>query len=100
MTRCTHICSILIASPCAAAHAGPPIAIASTFDTDSEGWSTDKDARNFRWESSGGNPGGFIAADDIGTGQYWRFAAPNDYLGDLSAYYGQTLSYQLKQLGT
>lgn len=79
--------------------AGAP-AITSSFDTDAQGWSTDKDARDFRWEASGGNPGGFIAADDIGSGQYWRFAAPSAYLGDLSAYYGESLSYELKQLGT
>lgn len=100
MIRYTTICSVLVAAACNAAMAGMPVAITSAFDSDAQGWSTDKDARNFRWESAGGNPGGFIAADDVGTGEYWRFAAPSNYLGDLSAYYGQTLSYQLKQLGT
>ena len=75
----------------------PPVV--STFDADAQGWSTDKDARNFRWETDGGNPGGFIAADDIGTGQYWRFDAPAAYLGDKSGSYGQTLSYDIRQLG-
>ena len=96
----THLCLTTIATLCGVAHAGPPMAIVSSFDADTEGWSTRKDARDFRWESTGGNPGGFIAADDIGSGSYWRFAASDAYLGDLSAYYGQTLSYQLKQLGT
>ncbi|MCA9275041.1 MAG: hypothetical protein KDA29_03350 [Phycisphaerales bacterium] len=95
----SFVCLTAVSCACAAALAGPAGAIHSTFDTDAQGWSTDKDARNFRWESTDGNPGGFIAADDIGSGQYWRFAAPAEYLGDLSAYYGQTLSYELKQLG-
>lgn len=95
----TIACLTVFFCACAATLAGSPVAITSSFDTDAEGWSTDKDARNFRWEPAGGNPGGFVAADDIGSGQYWRFAAPGAYLGDLSAYYGQTLSYELKQLG-
>ena len=95
----TRIALSLLACAATIASAGAP-AITSSFDADAEGWSTDKDARDFRWEATGGNPGGFVAADDIGTGQYWRFAAPAAYLGDLSAYYAQTLSYQLKQLGT
>tara|TARA_R110000782_G_scaffold19140_4_gene52224 strand:+ start:17024 stop:17755 length:732 start_codon:yes stop_codon:yes gene_type:complete len=76
----------------------PPVV--STFDTDDEGWSTDKDARNFRWEGEGGNPGGNVAADDVGTGQYWRFDAPAPYLGDKSSSYGESISYDIRQLGT
>ncbi|MFK7883332.1 MAG: laminin B domain-containing protein [Phycisphaerales bacterium] len=72
----------------------------STFDTDSEGWSTDKDAQSFMWESEGGNPGGFISAVDIGSGEYWRFDAPASFLGDRSAAYGQSISYDIIQLGS
>jgi len=74
--------------------------IASTFDADAEGWSTDLDARNFEWRATGGNPGGHVHAVDIGSGQYWRFEAPASYLGNLSDRYGQTLSYDLIQTGS
>jgi hypothetical protein len=90
--------ALVAASAASTAFAGAP-AIVSGFDLDDQGWSTDKDARDFRWVSSGGNPGGYVAADDVGTGEYWRFAAPDAYLGDLSAYYGQRLSYDVIQLG-
>ncbi|MFG0246875.1 MAG: laminin B domain-containing protein [Phycisphaerales bacterium JB052] len=91
--------TMTLALSCTIATAGGDRTLGS-FDTDSEGWSTDKDARDFRWEATGGNPGGFIAADDIGSGEYWRFAAPSAYLGDRSSSYGFALSYELKQLGT
>lgn len=80
---------------CAAAFAGG--GVSSTFDTDAEGWSTDKDARDFEWRAEGGNPGGHVHAIDIGTGQYWRFAAPPAYLGDKSPYYGGSISYDMRQ---
>lgn len=87
---------VLLAA-CSAVWGGP--GVSSTFDTDAEGWSTDKDAQNFMWQSAGGNPGGFVSAIDIGTGQYWRFTAPASYLGDRSALYGQDFSYDIRQLG-
>ncbi|MAO22556.1 MAG: hypothetical protein CMJ35_01025 [Phycisphaerae bacterium] len=99
MNHSICIGTMTLALSCMIASAGSNGAIGS-FDLGSEGWSTDKDARNFRWEPAGGNPGGFIAADDIGSGEYWRFAAPSDYLGDRSSSYGYALSYELKQLGT
>lgn len=92
------LAGIVIVAIGSASHAGNP-PVSSTFDIDDEGWSTDLDARDFRWEPAGGNPGGYIAAVDIGSGQYWRFAAPGGYLGDLTGYYGRTLSYDMIQLG-
>ena len=99
MKQNRYVAAFTLAISCMIASAGGN-AIISSFDSDAEGWSTDKDARDFRWEPSGGNPGGFIAADDIGSGQYWRFSAPALFLGDRSASYGYSLSYELKQLGT
>jgi hypothetical protein len=92
--------AIAIATAVSAGSFAASADITSTFDSDAEGWSTDKDAQNFRYESTGGNPGGFVAADDVVAGPYWRFAAPARYLGDRSASYGQSLSYDLRQLGT
>ncbi|MEM9064199.1 MAG: laminin B domain-containing protein [Planctomycetota bacterium] len=69
--------------------------ITSTFDSDAEGWSTLNDAQGFMWRSDVGNPLGAIRANDIGNGDYWYFAASDDYKGDLSAFYGGTLSWEL-----
>jgi hypothetical protein len=66
----------------------------STFDAGLEDWTTSGDATNIRWEELGGNPGGAICADDIGTGVYWYFRMP--YSGDLSSYYGLMLTYDLQ----
>ncbi|MFG0306082.1 MAG: laminin B domain-containing protein [Phycisphaerales bacterium JB040] len=92
----TTICLLACPLLASAAVAQPLI---STFDTDAEGWMTDLDARDFEWRETGGNPGGYVHAVDIGSGQYWRFEAPALFLGDLSARYGQTLSYELIQTG-
>ena len=93
----TH--ALIIAASASLASAGVP-AVLSTFDTGTDGWTTLKDARDFRWEETGGNPGGFIAANDVGSGAYWRFNAPSAYHGDKSAYYGLPITYQLRQIGS
>jgi len=79
----------------ALAASGAQGGITSTFDADAEGWGTLNDARDFAWDGSIGNPGGAIKATDIGSGQYWYFAASDAYEGDLSAYYGGSLSWEL-----
>jgi Laminin B (Domain IV) len=72
--------------------------ISSTFDTGAEGWiavdpTTDYTAS---WQSTGGNPGGFLLGTETnplgGTGY---FIAPSKFLGNLSAYAGGTLTYDL-----
>ena len=72
--------------------------LSSTFDSDDEGWTTANDATNFTHNSSGGNPGGFISAVDIGTGAYWYFVAPAAWLGDWTGYVGGTLKYDINIL--
>ena len=66
-----------------------------TFDEEEDlaGWTTSGDAENLRHVADGGNPGGAICADDMATGIYWYFRTP--YTGDLSAFYGGTLSYDI-----
>lgn len=81
-------------------------AVSSTFDTNSEGWTvveysnpgvftgTTLDADPF---SGGfGNPAGSILATDPGDDFASRFSAPAAYLGDLSAYLGGTLTFDLR----
>ena len=80
-----------------AASAYSPIIASSTFDDGAEGWTTLNDARNFAWISTGGNPGGHVGAEDIGNGQTWYFVAPSSFLGDVSAAFGGSLSFELQQ---
>jgi hypothetical protein len=71
----------------------------STFDADDEGWTIAGDAQagsiapNFN--ADGGNPGGFISADDDVAGGVWYFQAPEKFGGDASAAYGGTLEFDM-----
>jgi len=71
------------------------VTIQSTFDADEEGWSTLNDATSFTWTDQFGNPGGSIRATDQASGQWWFFAASDAYLGDMSAYFGGELSWDI-----
>jgi hypothetical protein len=73
--------------------------ISSTFDTGAEGWDAVDPTGDYTpsWQSTGGNPGGFLLGTETtplgGTGY---FIAPSKFLGNLSAYAGGTLTYDLK----
>lgn len=71
----------------------------SGFDSDSEGWGLAGDGTSLTWQSSGGNPGGYINAGDQALGSMWLFSAPAAYLGDQSAAFGGALSYSLRVSG-
>ncbi len=77
----------------------PPPAplVSSTFGAGAEGWTTYADADDPVHAASGGNPGGHICATDQNAGQTWYFQAPSKFHGDLSAAYGQDLTFDLKQ---
>ena len=50
---------------------------------------------NFRWESTGGNPGGFIAADDVGlTATFW-FRSPTSWGGNWRQYIEGTIEWDI-----
>ena len=66
----------------------------SDFDEGTEDWIVLHDGSDIRWEENGGNPGGAICADDLTLGPYWYFRTT--YSGDLSSFYGLTLSYDLQ----
>ena len=74
--------------------------ISSTFDTGAEGWTaldTVGHDYNANWQSTGGNPGGFLeGVENVSNGGTGYFIAPSKFLGDLSAYAGGTLSYDLE----
>ncbi|MFC3615363.1 laminin B domain-containing protein, partial [Lutimaribacter marinistellae] len=71
--------------------------ITSTFDTDIDGWSFIADVREFRQVDVGGNPDGYLEGVDYATGEVWYFVAAEKFLGDKSAFYGGTLSFDLRQ---
>lgn len=69
--------------------------IKSTFETGSEGWTIILGAGGH--DATGGVGGsGALTGQDTTSGD-WAFAASAEWLGDLSAYYGATLSFQQRQ---
>ncbi|HCO94216.1 MAG TPA: hypothetical protein DIU00_09740 [Phycisphaerales bacterium] len=69
--------------------------VMSTFDTDADGWVFGVD---HSWQSTGGNPGGYIlnSADDT-TG---FVSAPSKFLGDWAAMVATNLTYEIKIFDT
>ena len=87
-------CAVLLFSFSLSAAQADPIAI-STFDYGNEGWlvvSTEGYVGPADWSPTGGNPGGYIYDTDMDDGG-WGFLAPAKFLGDVSAAYGHTLSF-------
>jgi Laminin B (Domain IV) len=77
--------------------------ISSTFDTGPEGWSALDPTLDYTasWQSTGGNPGGFLqGTENFPAGGTGYFIAPSKFLGNLSAYAGGTLTYDLKVQGS
>ena len=74
--------------------------ISSTFDTGAEGWSAlDQTGHDYTasWQSTGGNPGGFLQGTETNpAGGSGYFIAPSKFLGNLSAFAGGTLTYDIK----
>ena len=68
----------------------------STFDNGDEGWFTYGDATNFTYHASGGNPGGYISAEDLRLDETWYFVSPDSWAGDWSSFLGATISFDLK----
>lgn len=73
--------------------------ITSAFNTDADGWIVIGDATSSvpNYLNEGGNPGGYVSADDTATGGVWYWSAPAKFLGDQSTSFGKNLSFDLKQ---
>jgi gliding motility-associated-like protein len=73
----------------------------SGFNLNDEGWRIIDDAGSVLkpdYNSTGGNPGGFVSSMDVGAAnKTWYFAAPSNFLGNKSWFYGRNLQFQLKQ---
>jgi hypothetical protein len=73
--------------------------VTSTFDTDADGWSAAGDfASPVTWSATGGNPAGTVFIPDSVTGGTTYFVAPAKYLGNHAGAYGQSLTFDLKQV--
>jgi hypothetical protein len=77
----------------------------STFDTDLDGWSgaPGTGPSVFTWQSSGGNPGGFVKFDNNAAGVVnGRIIAPSKFLGNWLALGVSRINYDVKifQTGT
>lgn len=71
--------------------------IVSDFSTGVDGWSFSGDVDQFRQVASDGNPGGYLEIVDYATGDTCYFVAADKFLGNKSAFYGGTLSFDLRQ---
>ena len=82
-----------------AAHASAAVIASSTFTTGDEGWkngnfdATTVGQPGVTWSAVGGNPGGYISVID--NFDWNAFLAPAAYLGNQSAAYGGTLTFDL-----
>lgn len=79
-----------------------PTRIESTFDEDADGWlvSQNGGSSSPEYYAEDGNPGGHIGDSEAQGGVAWYYQAPFKYLGDREAFYGGTLSFDLRQMQT
>ena len=89
---------------CNGAGSGGAGSVTSTFDSGDDGWWVWADAQSGsttpNWFGSGGNPGGYLSADDdVVGGLDWFWRAPDKFHGDFSGAYGKTLTFDLVQSG-
>ncbi|ELY74410.1 alkaline phosphatase D family protein [Natrinema pallidum] len=77
----------------------PPERIESTFDEDDDGWLISQNGGSDRpvYHESGGTPGGHVSDEENQGGIAWYYQAPFKFLGDREAFYGGSLSFDLRQ---
>ena len=96
MTNITRVVCLLA---CAGAmHAG--VIASSNWDNPADGvdgWTFLNDGTNLIRVASGGNPGGFLQVTDQTLGSTMYFVAPSKFLGNQSAAYGNTLTFDVQQ---
>ena len=85
---------VLILGLIAAQSAAYSQQVVSTFDSNADGWTLyDDGPQQIEWQPTSGNPGGCVRFVDNSQGGVGRFSAPTKFIGDKSAYYGGTLSF-------
>lgn len=95
---------VLAAVLLAGCSGGGPATVTSTFDDGAEGWTVTGDAQAGEaipeHVPEGGADGGYVRATDDTAGGVWYWNASTAYVGDVSAYAGGTLSFELVQSST
>jgi len=76
-----------------------PVLVRHDFAESAQGWriSGDSGTTDPIFNSSGGNPGGYITGIDEALGETWYFHAPGTVVQQLSAAENGTISFSLKQ---
>lgn len=77
--------------------------IESRFSTDLDGWALDPSpgtTATIRWESSGGNPGGYLFRDFGDSDGVSVIVAPPKFLGNLSGFDGVVLSWDARLISS
>jgi hypothetical protein len=69
--------------------------LASSFDLGDEGWRGGRDV-SLSWREAGGDPGGFLLGEDLGSGQTWYYVSPATWAGNWTTYVGGMLSFELR----
>ena len=67
--------------------------ISASFDSSLEGWTAQN--ADYSWQSSGGNPGGYLQVIDLPSPMY--VSAPSAFLGNLSGYNNGIISFDIKE---
>jgi len=101
--KCVLLLILLLIPVSIQAQAEPPPLAVSTFDTDTEGWTTVGDTVEGslpRFVPTGGNPGGYLSATDAERQARWYWSAPAKFRGNFSPLYGRTLTFDLRQSDT
>ncbi len=77
------------------------IIASSDFSANDDGWRISGDSTSSLpvYHATGGNPGGYIQAFDQVLGGVWFWDAPAKFLGNDSAAYGQTLTWDQRMRG-
>jgi hypothetical protein len=99
---CALALSALVAC---AAEARADAIVYSNFDTSAEGWNAVSLnasnavvlTSNVTWNAAGGNPDGHLSRTDPQSGSTFYFNAPAQFLGDMSAAFGGTLTYDIRR---
>lgn len=88
--------AVVVTAMLAPAPAGADPAI-STFTNGPEGWTVSAEGRGPVWTPDGGAPGGYISGYAAVPGADWHFRAPQPFLGNHAASYGQILELTLRR---
>jgi Laminin B (Domain IV) len=92
------VCAVVIAGLLVTSAAAAPL-VSSTFNRTTEGWlvAGDSTSANPTRVATGGNPGGYISAEDSVAGGITYWVAPAKFRGDQGDAYGGLLTFSLRQ---